>query len=157
MADDDDEFDLPDAEAYFAEMNPRPLTENISKMLEEFADEFVDDDLEDGTAARSCLGLPELLERILLYVPPLEVYRLQRVNTMFRDLITRSIPIRRHMYFVPEKYYVRKELNKALGVKCKEKSTLAEALYPFRFELYSHRNGAGIRMFPAVSKWLPCQ
>lgn len=143
---DDDEFDLPNAEEYFTEPDAKPASPLIPP---ELLDEFDDVDFDEYTAAQHCLALPELLERIILNVPKLEVFRLQRVNTMFRDLIARSIPIRRHMYFVPEKYYVRSDLNQAFGARLGEKSKLAEAVYPFRMKLYSDRNGAGIRVFPA--------
>lgn len=144
---DDEEFDMPDADAYFDDPDPIPSTRVTSKQLvEDFADEFVIDDLDkEPTAAHSCLGLPEILERIILFVPQLEVYRLQLVSTMFRDLITRSIPIRRHMYFVPERYFVRKELNDLLDWKSTRKSKLAEAVFPLCFELYSHHSGAGVK------------
>lgn len=153
---DEDEFDLPDAEAYFAELDPKPPTEVTSKqLLEDIAHEFNGDDVnQQPTAAHSCLGLPEILERIILFVPQLEVYRLQLVSTMFRDLIIRSIPIRRHMYFVPEKYFVRKELNELLDFNLRKRSKLAEAVFPFCFELYSHRSGAGVKASLASCEWL---
>lgn len=145
---DDDEFDLPNAEEYFASVNIKKPDVIPPRFLEEEEDQY------EGTAAQSCFALPEILERIVQYVPPLEVYRLQRVNTMFRDLISRSIPIRRHMYFAPEKYFVRRELNQLLGLKSQEKSRLAQAVYPFHFELFAERAGPGIKIFPAMRKCL---
>lgn len=153
----DDEFDLPDAEAYFAELEATTPTVVTSKqLLKEVVDEF-DEAVDQGiaaTAAHSCLGLPEILERILLYVPPLEIYRLERVSTMFRDLISRSIPIRRHMYFVLEKYFVRKELNEILDAKPIRKSRLAVALFPLCLELYADRSGAGVKVSLAPCEWI---
>ncbi|KAK4495974.1 hypothetical protein PRZ48_013242 [Zasmidium cellare] len=163
-----DEFDLPDAEEYFTGLETKTPSKITQEFLNEIADEFDDDDFDDGpaqpqrgvpaaddfegSAALSCLGLPEILERILVHVPPLQVYRLQRVNTMFRDLIARSIPIRRHIFCVSEKHFVRKELNDLLGMKHREKSRLAAAVHPFRIELYSHRSGPAVKVYPSIQQ-----
>lgn len=145
---DDDEFDLPNAEEYFTALEAKVNTTHPQALPEDDASEELDDDLDHDTASHACLGLPEILERIIQFVPPLEVYRLQRVSTIFRDLISRSIPIRRHMYFVPENYFVRSELNELLGFQ--EYSKLGEAISPFRIRLYAHKDriGASIEIDP---------
>ncbi|KAK4495973.1 hypothetical protein PRZ48_013241 [Zasmidium cellare] len=144
---DDDEFDLPDAEEYFAAAEAKTT---VAHPQSSSGDRSMDidndyDELDEGiTARQSCLALPEILERIIQFVPPLEVYRLQRVSTLFRDLISRSIPIRRHMYFVPEKYFVRSELNALLGTE--DYSKLGDAIHPFRIRLYAHRDRVGAKV-----------
>ncbi|KAF2165659.1 hypothetical protein M409DRAFT_23949 [Zasmidium cellare ATCC 36951] len=145
---DDDEFDLPNAEEYFTALEAKVTTTHPQSLPEDGASREFDDDLDQGTAAHACLGLPEILERIIQFVPPLEVYRLQRVSTLFRDLISRSKPIRRYMYFVPEKYFVRSELNELLGFQ--EYSKLGEAIRPFRVRLYAHKDkiGASVEIDP---------
>ncbi|CAK3899626.1 hypothetical protein CBER1_01417 [Lecanosticta acicola] len=170
-----DGFDFSDAEEYFDAVEPRIVAQSKGKApVTSLADsranasnpshdgeaavkkprvklpavslaDFDEEEVYEGSAMDQCLALPEMLERILQYVPPLQLYPLQRVNTLFRDLIWRSISIRRHMFMIPhEKYFVRGELNRLFGPKSRSKLRLATA--PFHLELYADRTGRGVHI-----------
>lgn len=141
----DDDFDLPNAEQYFeALLQPKPAA-----VIPQSWQVELDNGEHDGNTAatHACLGLPELLERVMLFVPPLKVYELQLVSSLWRDLITRSIPIRRHIYFVPERYSVSNDLNTLLQSKPGWGMTrLGSALNPFQCQLYAHKDKIGVRI-----------
>ncbi|PPJ57345.1 hypothetical protein CBER1_01417 [Cercospora berteroae] len=71
----------------------------------------------DGVSmkARSkVFALPELVEKILEFVDTMHLFRLQRVNTSFKDTITRSKTLRKCMFLEPWDTIEDEEQNKAL-------------------------------------------
>ncbi|GIZ37554.1 hypothetical protein CKM354_000099800 [Cercospora kikuchii] len=65
-------------------------------------------------ARSKVFALPELVEKILEFVDTMDLFRLQRVNTSFKDTITRSKALRKHMFLEPWDTIEDEEQNKAL-------------------------------------------
>lgn len=54
-----------------------------------------------ATAAEKALAIPELLEAILLALPPLDIVVVQRVNKDFRDAVKASTKIQQKLFYKP--------------------------------------------------------
>lgn len=52
-----------------------------------------------ATASQRVFGITELLEQILLHLPPRDVLLLQRVNGAFRNVTTTSDRLQRKLFF----------------------------------------------------------
>lgn len=65
-------------------------------------------------ARSKVFALPELVEKILEFVDTMDLFRLQRVNTSFKDIITRSKALRKCMFLEPWDTIEDEEQNKAL-------------------------------------------
>lgn len=80
-------------------------------------------------AAARTLALPEMLENILVFADPIQLFALQRVSTIFKDTITRSEHIRKRMLLDPMHVPDIEEARKIFS-----DGRIQRAIYPFSFE-----------------------
>lgn len=154
-----DDFDLPDAEDYFDALDSTVAAVKKTGPSVKLVYQGEDENEEDAAPQELVKLPPELLEEILLYLEPLEVYAVQRVCKVFDKTIRASVTLWEKMSFAPGpkrvwKHFVRAELNRLFTAE--SKSTLTKATWPCRVEVYATRAGPGIRIELSKGKFCIC-